>query len=182
MRSFTFGLAFILAALAAFAPTHSLAAGPGFQGECWSKTFYFYGTAGKGSASGLSAGNAKPFVDGDVMSIEAGTLITKVYSIVDVAITGTSNFDIGDDDDADGYVDGSLSMTLGTPGMYSWDAKFSGAYQRVQTAGATDALDIYVVPAAKYYSVAGKEIKLDVTGTNTAGSARVIVHGCKVGA
>jgi hypothetical protein len=161
---------------------NAFAAGPGFKGECWEKTFYLYGTAGKGSASGLSAGNAKPFVDGDLMSIEAGTVITKAYAIVDVAITGTTNLDIGDDDDADGFVDSSLSVTLGTPGMYGWDAKLAGAYLRVQTAGATDAADIYVVPSAKYYSAAGKEIKLDVTGTNTAGSARVIVQGCKVGA
>ena len=99
--------------------------------------------------------------------------------IVDTAITGVTNLDVGDDDDADGFVDGSASVTLGTEGMYGWDVKNAGAYLRIQTAGATDAGDIYVVPNAKYYSAAGKEVKLDVTTASTAGAFRVIVEGMK---
>lgn len=133
--------------------------------------------AGTGSASGASYNDAKGFIDGDLMDIPAGLLIEKVFVIVDTAITGTTNLDVGDDDDADGFVDGSLSVTLGTPGMYGYNAKVAGAYLRVETAGATDAADIYVVPTAKLYTATGKEIKLDVTGTNTAGRARVVVIG-----
>lgn len=152
--------------------------GLGNANEKFKKTFYLE-SGGKGEQTGLDAANAKNFVDADLMAIEAGMVIEKVYVVVDTAITGTSNLDVGDDDDADGYVDGSLSVTLGTPGMYGWNAKVAGAYLRVETAGATDAADIYVVPSAKYYSAAGKEIKLDVTGTNTAGKARVVVEGMK---
>ena len=130
-----------------------------------------------GSGSGDSASNPMAFVSQDLWVIPAKTLITKVYTIVDTAITGTTNLDVGDDDDADGYVDGSLSVTLGTPGLYGWNAKVAGAYLRVQTAGATDPADIYVVPNAKYYSAAGKEVKLDVTTANTAGAARVVIEG-----
>jgi hypothetical protein len=66
--------------------------------------------------------------------------------------------------------------------MYCSNAKSRGAYLRVQTAGATDAGDIYVVPESKYYRVAGKSLKLDNTTTNTAGAFRVVVEGYKVGA
>lgn len=137
----------------------------------------FGGVAGN---SGEHAGSPKPFADGDLWAIEAGCIIDKVYMVIDTAITGSTDLDVGDDDDADGFIDGSLSLTLGTAGMYGNNAKLSGAYLRVQTAGATDAADIYVVPASKYYSAAGKEIKLDATGTNTAGAARVIIEGYKV--
>jgi len=146
--------------------------------EKFRKTFYFE-HGGKGGLTGLDDANAKTIVDTDLMAIEAGMVIEKVYVIVDTAITGTTNLDVGDDDDADGFVDGSLSVTLGTPGMYGWDAKLAGAYLRVQTAGATDAGDIYVVPNAKYYAAAGKEVKLDVTTASTAGKFRVIVEGSK---
>lgn len=132
---------------------------------------------GSASNDGLSPSNPKPLADGDLVAIPANTVIEKVYVIVDTAITGTTNFDVGDDDDADGFVDGSLSITLGTAGMYGWDVKNAGAYLRIQTAGATDAADIYVVPNAKAYFASGKEIKLDVTGTSTAGKARVVIEG-----
>jgi hypothetical protein len=126
---------------------------------------------------GLSPSNPKPLADGDLMAIPAGVIIEKVYLIIDEAITGTTNLDVGDDDDADGFVDGSLSVTLGTPGVYGWDVKNAGAYLRIQTAGATDAADIYVVPNAKSYLASGKELKLDITTASTAGKARVVVEG-----
>lgn len=148
----------------------------GFAGEKF-RVVRYYAHGGSGDNSGLSENNAATIVDGDVMAIPAGTVIEKVYVIVDTAITGTTNLDVGDDDDADGFVDGSASVTLGTPGMYGWDVKNAGAYLRIQTAGATDAADIYVVPNAKYYSAAGKEVKLDVTGASTAGAFRVVVEG-----
>lgn len=145
------------------------------------KVVYLDGPAGKGSTSGESPESAKAFVDGDLWAIPAGTVIEKVYVIVDSAITGTTNFDVGDDDDADGYIDGSLSVTLATPAMYGWDAKTAGAYLRILTAGVTDPADPYVVPNAKYYGATGKEVKLDITTANTAGKARVFIEGFYVG-
>lgn len=149
-------------------------AGLGFGGEAFQEIRYY---AHGGTGSGKSASNPAPMSDQDVFALPAGTLVTNVFVIVDTAITGVTNLDVGDDDDADGWVDGSLSVTLGTVGMYGWDAKLGGAYKRVQTAGATDAGDIYVVPAAKYYAAAGKEIKLDTTTASTAGAFRVVVDG-----
>lgn len=146
----------------------------GFPGEKFTTVKYY---AFGGTGSGDSASNPASVGDKDVLAIPAGTRIDKVYMIVDTAVTGTTDVDIGDDDDADGFVDGSLSLTLGTPGMYGWNAKVAGAYLRVQTAGATDAADIYVVPNSKFYSAAGKEVKMDATGTITAGAFRVVVEG-----
>jgi hypothetical protein len=153
----------------------------GFEKEHFSKVIYLaYG--GSASNSGLNPASPKPFVDGDLWAIPANVVIEKVYLVVDSAITGTTDLDVGDDDNQDGFVDGSLSATLGTPGMYGWDVKNAGAYLRVETAGATDALDIFVVPNAKFYSATGKEVKLDVTTTNTAGRARVVIEGYYLGA
>lgn len=146
----------------------------GYANSKFQKVYWF---AFGGTGNGESESSPAAIVDKDLFSIPAGTVIEKVYVIVDTAITGTTNLDVGDDDDADGFVDGSLSVTLGTPAMYGYDAKLAGAYLRVQTAGATDAADIYVVPNAKYYAAAGKEVKLDVTTANTAGAFRVVVEG-----
>jgi hypothetical protein len=152
----------------------------GFVKEKFVRTVYLSST-GSASNKGLSAASPKPFADGDLWAIPAGTVIEKVYIIVDTAITGTTDLDVGDDDDADGFIDGSLSVTLGTAGMYGYDSKVAGAYLRVQTAGASDANDIYVVPTAKFYSASGKEVKLDNTTTNTAGAARVVIEGYYAG-
>jgi hypothetical protein len=116
--------------------------------------------------------------DADLWSIPAGCLISKVYLIITTGITGTTNLDFGDDDNADGFFDSSLSVAdLSVAGLYGWDAKVAGAYLRVETAGGTDALDLYVVPAAKYYSAAGKELKMDLTTASTAGAVRLVVEG-----
>lgn len=149
----------------------------GFKHEPFTKVIHFaFGGSGDGSAPALSNALSMAADNTSVMSIPAGTVVEKCYLIVDTAVTGTTNFDIGDDDDADGFIDSSLSVTLGTPGMYGWDAKLAGAYLRVQTAGATDAGDIYVVPAAKYYSGA-KTLKMDLTTAATAGAIRVVIQG-----
>lgn len=174
MKNFRVILLTILA-LSSFVIQPAFAAG--FKNEKFTKIFYFYGASGKGSLSGRDAGNAKAIADGDIWAIPAGTVVENVYVIIDTALTGTTDLDVGDDDDPDGWVDGSLSLTLGTPGMYSYDAKFAGAYKRIQTSGVTSPNDIYVVPRAKYYSAAGKEIKLDNTTTNTGGAFRVVIEG-----
>lgn len=147
------------------------------KGERFYREIYVTGASAQGSGDGTSYASAKKCATGDLMDIPAGLLIQKVFMIVDVAITGSTNIDVGDDDDADGFVDSSLSVTLGTPGMYGYSAKVAGAYLRTETAGATDPADIDVVENAKYYSATGKEIKLAVTGTWTAGKFRVVVMG-----
>lgn len=159
----------------------AMAQSGGFEKEKFQKIF-FLAHGGSAANSGLNPASPKPFVDGDLWNIPANVVIEKVYAIVDTAITGTTDFDIGDDDNADGYLDGSLSLTIGTPGMYGWDVKNAGDYLRIQTAGATDAADIYVVPNAKFYSATGKELKLDATGASTSGRARIVVEGYYIGA
>ena len=148
----------------------------------FTKVFYLE-HGGKGNGSGSGPANARALADADLWAIPAGCLIKKCYVVVDVAITGTTDFDVGDDDDADGYVDGSngLAAGLGTPGLYGYSAKEAGAYLRVQTAGGTDAADIDVTDQAKYYPAAGKELKLNVTTASTAGKCRVVVEGFMLG-
>lgn len=153
----------------------------GAAGERFQKVIYV-AHGGSASCKGLSYACAKPFTDGNLWAIPAGTLIDRVYVIVDTAVAGTTDVDIGDDDGANGFVDGSLSLTLGTPGMYSLNAKVAGAYLRVQTAGVTDPADIYVVPTGKGYVAAGKTVKLDGTGASSAGRMRVVIEGAYMGA
>lgn len=150
-----------------------------FKNERFHKVIYLE-HGGKGAKTGLDADNALPLVDGTLMAIEAGMVIEECFLVVDTALAGTTDLDVGDDDASNGYIDGSVSATLGTPGMYGKNAKVAGSYLRVQTAGATDAADIYVVPDSKYYSVGTKSLKLDVTGTSSAGKARVVVKGMKL--
>jgi hypothetical protein len=138
-------------------------------------------TVGRGAKNGNGRQNALPFADQDLWRIPANVVIEKVWVIIDTLITGTTALTIGDDDDADGFVT-DASLTLGTVGMYGFNAKVAGAYMRVETAGATDALDVYVVPSVKYYSASGKEVKMDITTANTAGEMRVFIEGFSVGA
>ena len=133
---------------------------------------------GAATNNGFSPENPKPFADGDLWPIPAGVVIEKVYFLNDTAITGTTVMEVGDDDDADGFcTDAVLAGGFATPGMYGYSAKDAGAYLRTQTAGVTDAADIYVVPNAKYYSATGKEVKLNITTANTAGKGRVVIEG-----
>lgn len=163
---------FVLTLIVLASATPSFAGG-GFKNEPFTVTrFLAFG----GTGSGESVSSPLPFADEDLWAIPAGAVVEKVYVVVDTAITGTTVLNVGDDDDNDGYTP-TASVTLATPGMYGWDAKTAGAYLRIQTAGATDAADIYVVPSAKYYSATGKEVKLDITTANTAGTARVVIEG-----
>ncbi len=153
-------------------------AGGPFQGEAFQKEFYFCGTTlGTGKHTGADPSNCMPFADQNIWAIPAGTIISKVSVLITTLISGTTDIDIGDDDSSNGYVDGSVSLTLGTAGLYSNNAKVAGSYLRVQTAGATDATDIYVVPTSKYYPAAGKSLTMDITTANTAGKMVVIVEG-----
>lgn len=172
--------ALITILLGLFLASPVLAAGGGFEKQKFLKEIYLaYGGTGTGASAASPLSMA---ADVDLWAIPANTIIEKVYIVIDAAITGSTNWDIGDDDDPDGFVDSSASVTLGTPGMYGWNVKTAGAYLRVETAGAADATDIYVVPNAKFYSAAGKELKLDLTTAATAGKVRVIVEGYYLGA
>lgn len=173
-------LAMVLA-LTAIMPVKSQAA-IGVAGERFTKIFYFYGPSGKGSASGLDAGNAKAIATGDIMAIPAGTVIENVYVVIDTAVTGTTYLTVGDDDGAAGFVPMG-SLTLGSAGVYGYSAKekalFSATYLATSTTGSSSGT-YYVVPTAKYYSAAGKEVKLAATTTNTAGAFRVVVEGFRL--
>lgn len=159
----------------------TLGASPSYAGNAWVKEKFskvlFLEAGGKGAESGLSASNAKDFEDTDLMAIDAGMVIEKVYAIIDSAVVGLSLFEVGDDDDSDGFIV-HHAVTLGSAGMYGWASGPSGAYLELQ--GVIGA-DVYVAPQAKLYSASGKEVKLNVTGTASAGKARVVVEGYKVG-
>lgn len=136
------------------------------------KVVHYCGTtAGSGSFSGRNYSNCKAIADGDVYAIEANTVITKVWMVIDTALTGTTALTLGDDDDADGYATNPAALTAG---MYFWSPGAGGAYTQEVGAGGAN------FPDAKYYSAAGKEIKLDVTTANTAGRFRVIIEGYKI--
>jgi hypothetical protein len=170
-----------MAALLAFicvmfvGPKEMAQANLGFGNQPFVKVFYFE-HGGKGSANGLSAGNAAAIADKDLMSIEAGMVIEEVSLIIDTAVGGSSALDVGDDDDADGFCP-NASLTLGTPALYCDNAGDRGAYMRKQTQGGST--PNVVAPKAKYYAAAGKEVKLDVTGASNAGKFRVVVKGYK---
>src|SRR6185295_3362710 len=100
----------------------------GFKGEKFVHVVHCKGTATGGS--GTSYDDALPIAHGDLWSIPADTVIEKVWVVIDTLLTGTTDLDIGDDDDPDGFVDGSLSVTVGTAGAYSLNAKVAGAYLR----------------------------------------------------
>lgn len=116
--------------------------------------YYAFG----GSGSGVSAADPASPVDSDVMVIDDGMVIENVDVLVTTTITGATQLDVGDDDDADGFV-AAATLTAGNPVVGA------GAY--------------LAAGAKKYYSAAGKEVKLDMTGTVTAGAFLVKVKGYK---
>lgn len=149
-------------------------AGAGFKGEKFEKVFYLE-AGGVGLESGLGAKNAKDFVSSDLMAIDAGSVIEKAFMIIDTPIVGLNSIEVGDDDDSDGFIV-NASVNRAVAGMYGWAAGASGAYLELQ--GVIGA-DVYVAGQAKYYSAAGKEVKLLVSGTASAGKARVVIQGYK---
>jgi hypothetical protein len=97
-----------------------------FAGERFTQILYFDDAA---TGSGKGYGDALDIATNSaVYSIPAKTLITDCYVMVDTAVVGATDFDLGDATDPDGYFDGSASLTLGTPGVYGYDANASGAY------------------------------------------------------
>lgn len=120
--------------------------------------------------TGANYADAKGFWDGDLWAIPAGTVIENIFVIVDEALAGTTLFELGDDDDANDFI-ASSSAPLASLGMLYWDTLFKGNYLK----GAAPV--VAGVPIAKYYSAAGKELKLNVTTAASAGKARVVVRG-----
>lgn len=114
---------------------------------------------GDAGNSGKSAQDAKPFADGDVMSLQAGSVVTEADLVVTTEIAGTSALTFGDSTDPDGLV-ADADVTLGTIGAY-------------RGAGA------YISGANKYYAV-DTDLALDVTGSNSAGAAVLRVKGYRL--
>lgn len=125
---------------------------------------------------GRDYGSALPFTDGDLFDIPANVVVTNVYLVVDEAIAGLTAFNVGDDDDADGIIaSSSPAVALAIAGSLNYfGVPYKGVYLKDSTSVANHV-------TAKYYSATGKELKLDVTGTSTAGKARLFVEGYVVG-
>lgn len=117
--------------------------------------------------SGNDYTSPKGFYDGDLWNIPAGTVIEDMYVIVDTVVSGITLFELGDDDDANDFI-ASPSSPLATAGVLYDTLTSRGAYLKL----AGENFRKY-----KYYSEAGKELKLNVTGTATAGKIRVVVKG-----
>jgi hypothetical protein len=138
----------------------------GFVGEKWERWYYMqHGATGSGEGPDARA----PISTADMLAIPAGTVVEQVYVIIETAVTGSTAINLGDDDDNDGYVP-TASLTLGTPGVYGYGADQKGAY--LGSAGAA---------RAKYYSAAGKEAKVAVTGASTAGKLAIYMCGSRPG-
>jgi len=127
-----------------------------FANEEFLKLKYY---AAGATGSGASASDAANPVDGDIMAILAGVVVENVDVIVTTSITGATQLDVGDDDDQNGFV-AAATLTAGQPVVGA------GAY--------------LASGAKKYYSAAGKEVKLDMTGTASAGAFIVKIKGYRV--
>lgn len=124
--------------------------------------------------SGVDYTNAKGFYDGDLWAIPADTVIEQMFVVVDTAVSGITLFELGDDDDANDFIASSSSpfvVGAATTGLMYFDTLYKGNYLKAAapiTAG---------IQIAKYYSAAGKELKLNVTGTATTGKVRLVLRG-----
>lgn len=118
--------------------------------------------------------SAKPMSDGDLLNIPANVILTNVWVVVDQAGSSLTAFNIGDDDDSDGFIASSSPNNavsgLEVTGLKYWDIAYKGVYLKDSTVVANHT-------AAKLYTATGKELKLDVTGTSTNYKMRVFVEG-----
>lgn len=122
------------------------------------------------SASGASYASAKNWQDQDLFAIPANVVIEQVYAVVDEALAGATAVSIGDDDSATGFVT-SASSPLASTGVNWFEQTDKGAYLKIGSNA-----------RAKFYSATGKEVKLDVTGTASAGKVRFYFKGYSFGA
>lgn len=136
--------------------------GVGFKNEVFYDVVYFeHGGTGSGDAesSPLPIASNTAF-----LSLPAGVVLEDVDVIIQTAVTGSTDIDIGDNGgDTDGLVDGSADLTLGTPELYSG-------------AGA----DLASGAAHLYSLTAATDLAIAVTGASTAGKLRVVFKGYRV--
>lgn len=136
----------------------------------WEKVVYVSAAStATSSASGASYASAKNWADQDLFAIPANVVVEQVYAVVDEAISGLTAVSIGDDDAATGFVT-SASSPLASLGVNWYEQTDKGSYLKI---GAN--------ARAKFYSATGKEVKLDVTGTASAGKARFYFRGFSFG-
>lgn len=106
-------------------------------------------------------------------SLPAKSLVKKVWAHVITGVTGSSSEILGDGSDDNGYLEDGFAASAGVYPLYHQDAAstFVGAYGFDSTDGATDALDVSIVPKEKYYASADT-IDFVIGGTATAGKIR----------
>lgn len=106
----------------------------------------------------------KGWYSGDLLTIPAGCVVENVYMVVDVALAGPTVVSLGDGSSATGFMTSS-SSPLASTGILYWDVQYKGAYLYSGSRS-----------YAKLYS-SDTALKLAVTGTATAGKAKVVVDG-----
>lgn len=121
--------------------------------------------------SGRDYASPKAFIDGDLFTIPANVNITNVYVVIDTAIVGLTAFNLGDDDASSGFIASSSPATaFGSTGVLYWDEQYKGSYLFASARN-----------YSKFYSLATKILKLDVTGTASAGRMRIFLSGKSLG-
>lgn len=138
------------------------------RNQSFEKVIYLATPSGDGS--GRSYDSAKSMeTDADLMQIQAGMIIENIFVIVDEAVLGVTSLSVGDDDSATGFLPVAATDTfLATAQMLGYASTAKGSYLKDSSSN----------PAAKYYSVSTKEVKLDAAGTlGATGKARVIIRG-----
>lgn len=166
--------------LSAFLAQEASAAVVGMS--AYSKVIYISAAADTTTKSARNSGfdyaSPKGFFDGDLLAIPANVVLTNMYVVVDEAVVGPTAFNLGDDDTASGFIASSSPLagpeTMGSTGLKHYNLDYKGAYFK----GGTIVTNGW---QGKYYSATGKELKLDVTGTASAGKIRVFVFGYAVG-
>lgn len=136
-------------------------------------------TATKSAAnSGLDYASPKGYFDGDLLAIPANVVITNMYTVVDEAVVGITAFNLGDDDGGSSYIASASPLDapedLGDVGLHYYGLDYKGAYLK----GGVIVTNGWL---GKLYSATGKELKLDVTGTASAGKQRIFVFGYSIG-
>lgn len=112
-----------------------------------------------------------------LFSIPANTIIHSVRAWVETAVTGATSEIVGDGTDTNGFLEDGFAASTGVYPLYNQDAAstFVGAYQLDSTDGATDAADVSIVPANKFYATADT-IDFIIGGTATAGKIHFFVE------
>lgn len=132
-----------------------------FINEEYLEVLYFK-HAGLGSMSGQSQDNAAVIAtNAAIFQVPAGVVVEDVDVIVQTAITGSTDIDLGDAGDADGLVDGSVDLTLGTPAAY-------------------DGAGVYIASGGAKYYAAATNLALLVTGASTTGQFQIVIKGYRV--